>query len=342
MIVPPDPFADVPVPRAACRSTIVIPARDEAALIGRSLDALAGQRDVNGSPLAPDTFDVLVYANNCVDATADAVRAAARRHPAHAIHVAEEVLPPNVAHIGTARRAAMNAASARFAAAGISDALLAATDADSVPSPTWLAWTLREMEHADVVTGRIVVDPNEWPLLPASTREMLLEEDAYHFAIAQLRAQIDPKPHNPWPCHWQRSGPSFAVHLSAYDAVGGVPPVRTLEDIALYEALERGGARIRHSLRVRVMTSARLHSRAAGGFGARIKAWQQPGDAHRPFLVEDPSITLARLRGEDVRPPGEHPACIRAAEATAALRQLIARGVIEERATRSNVASIAG
>lgn len=342
MIAPPDPFAEVPAPRASCRVTVVIPARDEAALIGRTLAALAGQRDVDGSRLAADSFDVLVYANNCSDDTAGAVRTAAMRYPAHAIHVAQECLPPNVAHIGTARRAAMNAASARFAAAGIHDALLAATDADSVPSPTWLAWTLREMEGADVVTGRIVVDPGEWLRLPASTREMLLEEDAYHFAVTQLQTQLEPKPHDPWPRHWQRSGPSLAVHLSAYDGVGGVPAVRTLEDIALYEALERGGARIRHSLRVRVTTSARMHSRAAGGFGARIKAWQQSGDQRRPFLVEDPAVTLARLRGEDVGPPSEHAACVPAVEATAALRQVIARGVIEERATRSSVASIAG
>jgi hypothetical protein len=342
MIVPPDPFADLPAPHANCRATVVIPARDEATLIGRALDALGAQRDANGSLLAADSFDVLVYANNCTDDTAAAVRAAARRYPGHAIYVAEESLPPNVAHIGTARRAAMNAASARFAAAGICDAVLAATDADSVPSPTWLAWTLREMEQAEVVTGRIVVDPNEWRQLPASTREMLSEEDAYHFAIARLKTQFDPKPHDPWPHHWQRSGPSLAIHLSAYDAVGGVPPVRSLEDIALYDALERGGARIRHSLRVRVRTSARLHSRAAGGFGTRIKAWQQPGDIRRPLLVEDPEITLARLRGEDVGPPSEHAACVTAAEAIAALRQVIARGVIDERATRSNVASIAG
>jgi hypothetical protein len=292
--------------------------------------------------LPPEFFDVLVYANNCTDDTADAVRAAALRHPAQAIYLAEECLPQNVAHIGTARRAAMNAASARFAAAGITDAVLAATDADSVPSPTWLSWTLREMETADVVTGRIVVDPNEWKTLPASTRAMLREEDAYHFAIAQLETQLNPKAHDPWPRHWQRSGPSLAVHLSAYDAVGGVPPVRTLEDIALYDALKRGGARIRHSLRVRVLTSARLQSRAGGGFGSRIREWHQAGDADRTLLVEDPEITLARLRGEDAGPPSEYPACVPAAEATAVLRQAIARGVIEDCATRNSVASIAG
>jgi glycosyltransferase involved in cell wall biosynthesis len=342
VIVPLDPFAAVPAPHAACRITVVIPARDEAALIRRTLDALAGQRDVDGSRFAPATFDVLVYANNCFDETAEAVRAAAREHRDYAIYVAEESLPPNVAHIGTARRTAMNAAAARFAAAGMTDAVLATTDADTVPSPTWLAWTLREMEHVDVVTGRIRVDPVDWRALPETTRDMLVEEDRYHLAIAQLKTQLDPRPYDPWPRHWQRSGPSFAVRHAAYDAAGGVPPVRTLEDIAFYDALDRSGARIRHSLRVRVATSARFQSRAAGGFGARIRAWHGLGELYRRLRVEDPEITIARLRGEDVGAPSEYPACVPAAEATSVLRQLIARGVSDERATRSNVSSIAG
>jgi hypothetical protein len=337
-----DPFATVPALRPGCRATVVVPARDEALRIGPALEALARQRDIDGSPLAADRFDVLVYANNCSDATADVVRAVARRHPAHAIHIAEEWLPPNVAHIGTARRAAMQAARARFSAAGIDDGVLVATDADTVPAPAWLAWTLREMETADAVMGRILIDANEWRRLPQPVRDMLTDENAYHFAIARLKTLIDPKPYDPWPRHWQRSGPSFALRTAAYDLAGGVPPVRTLEDIALYDALERTGARIRHSLRVRVTTSARLESRAAGGFGARVKAWSELQEPHRPLLVEDPATTVARLRGEDVGPPNKQPLTVTAAEATAVLRQLIARGVSDDRATRNNVASIAG
>jgi glycosyltransferase involved in cell wall biosynthesis len=336
------PFVAIPAPHPDCRVTVVIPARDEAAYVGRAIDALCNQRDLDGSPFSPQRFDVLVYANNCVDDTVSVVRAAARRYSRYAVHLAEESLPPNVAHIGTARRAAMNAASARFACAGITDAVLAATDADSVPSPVWLAWTLREMQHVDVVTGRITVDQDEWRMLPASTRAMLRAEDIYQFAVARLGGLLDPKPHDPWPRHWQRSGPSLAVRLAAYDAVGGVPPVRMLEDVALYDALERRGARIRHSLHVRVTTSARLQSRAPGGFGARIKAWNEKAGEHRRLLVEDPDITLARLRGEGAGSPSEHKAYVPAAEATAVLRQVIARGVSADRATRNNVESIAG
>jgi glycosyltransferase involved in cell wall biosynthesis len=337
-----DPFADLPVVDAACRATIVIPARDEAARIAQTLTALATQRDLDGSPLDPRTFDVLVYANNCSDRTADAARAAARCFPQFTLHVAEETLPPNVAHIGTARRAAMHAASARYARAGIADAILCATDADTLAAPQWLAWTRREMTGADAVLGRILTDPLELQLLPEATRTMLAQENAYHFAIAQLHALLQPQSHDPWPRHWQRSGPSFAVRLAAYDAVGGVPPVRTLEDIALYDALVAAGARMRHSLRVRVTTSARVRARAAGGFGERIGAWSARDSAAAGFHVEDPEITLARLYGEPVGPPDTYPATVPATIATAVLRQAIGRGVSVAFATRSSVASIAG
>ncbi len=333
-----DPFATVPPPHPTTRVTVVIPAHNEAAHIERALAALNAQRDTDGTPLAPSCYDVLIYANNCDDDTA----AIARRFATHAsctIAVAEEHLPANVAHIGTARRAAMNAASARLTAAGITDGILAATDADTVVTPTWIAWTLREMERADVVTGRILVDSDDWAAFPCAVRTMLAEENTYQFACARLATIVAPDPADPWPRHWQRSGPSFAVRVDAYERAGGVPPVRTLEDVALYDALERTGARIRHSLRVRVSTSGRLHARAPGGFADRISTWNERcAAAPMPLYVEDPAVTVARLRGESVAAVPLVPV----ADALEALRQLIARGASAERATRANVASIAG
>jgi len=316
-----NPFAPIPAPRAECRATVVIPARNEADGIGQTLAALIAQRDLDGRPLDPRSFDVLVYANNCTDATAGIVRSIARRHPEHAIYVAVQSLPAKVAHIGTARRAAMNAAAARFAGAG-GDPILCATDADTTAAPTWLAWILREMQTADVVTGRILIEPHGWAALPSHTQRMLHQENAYQFALAQLSTLLDPKPHDPWPRHWQRSGPSLAVRVAAYNAVGGVPPVRALEDIALYDALAAHGARIRHSLRVRVTTSARFGFRAPGGFGARISEWSSLSAPDLPLLVEHPDSTWERLLGGAC----ERRAPVPAAEATAALRTLIAHG----------------
>jgi cellulose synthase/poly-beta-1,6-N-acetylglucosamine synthase-like glycosyltransferase len=320
------------------RATVVIPAHDEAAHVERTLAALVAQRVPSGALLDPRTFDVLVYANNCSDATADVVRAFAARHRAYAIHVVEEWLPPGAAHVGTARRAAMNAAAARLSHAP--DAVLAGTDADTVVAPLWLASTLEEMRRADVVTGRILIDRAEWDALPVHTRRMLSEENAYHFALTQLACRLDPQPHDPWPRHWQRSGPSFAVRVAAYRDAGGVPAVPVFEDIALYDALERRGARIRHSLRVRVVTSARFGSRAAGGFGTRIAAWSVLTEPASPLLVEHPDVTIARLCRVPAAAPA-HP-FVPATLATEVLRQMLARASSIERATRASVASIAG
>ncbi len=139
MIAPGDPFALVPPPLPSCRATIVIPARDEAARIGRTLEALALQTAIDGSPMPPDRFDVLVYANDCSDGTANVVRAHARGFPQLALHVADEVLPPSGAQLATTRHVAMYAASASFHAAGIDYAVLCATDDNTIQAPAWLA-----------------------------------------------------------------------------------------------------------------------------------------------------------------------------------------------------------
>lgn len=309
-------FGHVPRARADCRLTVVIPARDEAATIERTLAALAAQRTLRGDPLDGATYDVLVYANNCTDATAECVRAFARgRQPR--IFVAEERLAGEHAHVGTARKRAMDAAAARYG--NRRRAVLAATDADTRPAADWVAATLAEIAAADAVMGRIFVDRSDWNALPLHTRRMLLDEDAYQLALARVRALLVPREHDPWPHHWQRSGPSFALTVEAYRRAGGVPPLPALEDIALYDALVQSGARIRHSPRVRVWTSGRTLARARGGFGTRIAAWNE-GAAGAELLVEHPDDTLARLTGTAL--PGRAPLPARAA--TQLLRQYAA------------------
>jgi cellulose synthase/poly-beta-1,6-N-acetylglucosamine synthase-like glycosyltransferase len=335
-----DPFAGVPLD-ASCALSVVIPAQNEADHVVATLAALVDQRDATGAPLAPASFDVLVFANNCSDATADVVRAFAAAHPAHAIHVAEASFPPTVAHIGTARRTAMSAAAARFERAG-REGILAATDADTVVAPRWIDATLDEMRHADAVLGRILVDRGHEASLPEHTRRMLREENTYQFHVAHLESAIDPAFYGAWPRHWQRSGPSFAVRVSAYERAGGVPPVRVLEDIALYRALVRCGTRMRHSLRVRVTTSARVVPRADGGFGTRVAEWNATGASGAPLLVERPDLTLARVLRRDDRVATDPRDLVPVAEATAALRQMIGSGAIAARATRKSVASMAG
>jgi hypothetical protein len=275
--------------------TVAIPARDEEPLIGRSLAALAAQRDLDGLPLAPGTFDVLVFANGCRDGTARAAREAAAAAPGLRAHVVEGTLPADAAHIGTARKLVMDAAARRFERAGRIDALIASTDADSEADPFWIAWTLIEARTVDAVTGRIALGAVDRGGMHAAARGLYLREAAYRRTVAGLEAAHDPLPEDPAPRHGQHFGASFAVCVRAYRAAGGVPPLRALEDVALYEALLRVDARVRHSPHVKVTTSPRLDARAHGGFSTFLGDLDDLGRRGEPWLVDDPRDTLARI-----------------------------------------------
>jgi len=112
---------------------VVVPARNAADTLGRTLDGLAAQ------DLARD-FEVIVVDNASTDGTAEIARA----HPS-----VRRVVPGGGGSAGAARNAG---------AAGAMAAALAFTDADCVPSPGWLAAGLRALERADLVQGR--VDPD--------------------------------------------------------------------------------------------------------------------------------------------------------------------------------------
>ena len=57
-------------PSNACSICVVIPARDEADSIQCTLLALARQRDLAGNPIALESYEVILLANNCRDGTA--------------------------------------------------------------------------------------------------------------------------------------------------------------------------------------------------------------------------------------------------------------------------------
>ncbi|MFV4649383.1 hypothetical protein ACNJUT_22570, partial [Mycobacterium tuberculosis] len=87
----------------------------------------------------------------------------------------------------------------------------------------------------------------------------------YQQLAAELDARMDPEAHDPWPRHNQNCGASAAVTATAYRAIGGLPPRPVGEDRALFEMLRRIDGKIRHSLEVQVVTSARTDGRASGG-----------------------------------------------------------------------------
>ena len=104
----------LPAPSALCRAVVVIPARNEAASLTATLDALRLQVSANGEPLEAGSYEVLLLLNNCTDNSVEVAEQYAAHHPGFALHVVSCSLEPERAHVGTARRMLMDAACARL------------------------------------------------------------------------------------------------------------------------------------------------------------------------------------------------------------------------------------
>ena len=269
----------------------MVPVRDEAAALPSLVRALAAQQGVAGA-----SWEVLLLLNNCTDGSRDVARALGARYPGVPLHVATVELAAGEAHVGTARRIAMDAAAARLVSVGAPSGVICSTDADSRPAPDWLAETVGELAAGvDAVTGRIVLDAADRAALPRSARRALLLDIGYRRALEALRDLYAPTPHDPFPRHHQHFGASFAVRADAYLRAGGLPPVRSSEDVALYHALLQSGARVRHSYRVRVTTSGRRQGRAQRGLADVLAAWSTSSAEPRVEPAADAEARIARL-----------------------------------------------
>ena len=257
---------------------VAIPAYNEAAQVERCLAALAMQRDEAGAPVPSGAFEILIFANNCSDATAEVARAFATLVP-HPVTVVEEQLQPGTQSAGWARKRAMDLAADRLADRGGAGIILT-TDADSCVAPTWFAATMREFDTGvDCVAGYIDANPFELVGLGRAFLGRGRLEDAYLRLVAEIYARCDARAHNPWPNHRVSSGASLAVTLEAYTAIGGLPPRPVGEDAALTETLDRAGFRVRHSMDVSVSTSCRLDGRAQGGAADTMRLRHAEPDA---------------------------------------------------------------
>ena len=242
-------------------TVVAVPARDESERIGACLSALLDQRDLDGSPLQPGAVRIVVFANNCRDRTAEIARRAGDR-----IEVVEADLPASICNAGTARRGAMEAASAMLSHG---DGLICTTDADSRARPDWIARLWRAVENgAEAVAGAVDFEPDEIGSLPFSDARR--EESRYSGLQAEIVALADPQAHNPWPNHIWAWGANLAVTASAYRRVGGLPPEPLAEDRAFVERLHRHDVPVRHCLDARVWTSGRRVGRAAGGLASLV------------------------------------------------------------------------
>lgn len=217
---------------------VIVPAFDEAAGIGATLDALAAQTDRD--------FRLVVVDNASTDGTADVVRA----HPMPA-----EIVDEPQRGTGAAADTGMRHAVARGATH------LARTDADCLPAADWTARVRAAFTDLDLVAGRLLPRTDEG--LPGWQRGVLVGAVAVAAAFGRFR------PGNRVPGalgpYVMSAGCNMAITAELYGAAGGFPRTRIQdvhEDRALVNAVRPLTARYGYRRDVVVRGSSR-----------RVRAW---------------------------------------------------------------------
>ena len=256
-----------PVLSVRPQTVVAIPVKDEVDRLPLCLDALAGQTGVPFEEVA-----VVLLLNNCTDGTDEVVRQLAPLAPYRTeMHIV--TLEKAFANAGWARRLSMDAAAELVAPGGV----ILTTDADTIVDEDWIEQNRREIgEGLDAVAGYVMADPMELMELPETILERGRMEWQYQQLVAELQSRADAEAHDPWPRHNQNCGASAAVTLEAYRRIGGLPPIPVGEDRALFEMIRRIDGKIRHSLDVHVVTSARTDGRALGGLSDAIRLRGDP------------------------------------------------------------------
>jgi hypothetical protein len=269
------------------RPVVAVPAKNEAERLPTLLSALAQQTWIAKSN---EPLHVVIALNNCDDHSAEI--ATSTPYDGLRLHILTVQLPPPWAHVGSARRLAMNGA---FDVGG-PNSILFSTDADASPAVDWIEASLRVIRcGADLVGGSIIGDKGEEAQLGKGFLRRARRHLEYACLVDHLTSLIDPDPHDPWPRHVDHTGASLAVRGDVYNAVGGIPPIPFREDVAFVSSAVAKGYRLRHPLDVRVGVSARLDGRARGGMADCLKAWVAAEAEGQPQLVDDAAAVLSSL-----------------------------------------------
>jgi hypothetical protein len=297
---------------------VAVPARNEAKRLPCLLQALNEQQP--WSPTAQPLPVVLVL-NNTTDESVTVVRNLAPTLTRITLHLVETTFDPLVAHVGSARRLAMETAAGLVG----TESVILTTDADAVPADDWVLQNLRAIDSgADIVGGRIIGDPVEEAQLGPGFQRRAGKYATYAMLCDELAASIDPTLHDPWPRHQDHTGGSIAVRADVYHAVGGMPALPFREDIGFVSRVLRAGYDLVHPITVSVTVSARTEGRAPGGMADCVKSWLADEEEGKSILVESPqSVEQRLLQRREIRSrAGATPA-----EIAALLEELAASGL---------------
>jgi len=237
--------------RKSWRVAVVVPACNEEATIAGCIATLLAAR-AHAQRIA-STWIVIV-ADSCTDRTVELAR--------HALGKAGEVIECRVQSSGAARRVGVKAALARFAAHDPRSTWIANTDADTYVPADWLEVQLGYAARGySGVAGIVGFDSRS----EAAPEVMRVFESNYLLAADGSHAHVH--------------GANVGVRADAYVAVDGWSCRALAEDHCLWERLRRAGCRLLASTRSVVVTSARLHGRARGGFADTLRARLEAADA---------------------------------------------------------------
>ncbi len=273
---------------------IVIPVKDEEEYIFNTLSAFNDQQNIDSSILDQNTFEILVLANNCTDRSVEIIKNFQKTNPQLNIYLDEICLMKEQANIGYVRKILMETAFLRLYhnAGGI----ILTTDGDSTVSQKWIAQNNLEIQNgADAVGGRILFYPQEIDNMDQFAYDFYVKDERYQLLLAKLETIILKKEGDPNPRHHQHFNGSFAITTHCYSKSGGLPDVEHLEDMAFYEKLNLIDARVRHSNKVIVHTSARFAGRTEIGLSNQLTEWKNRGNLSEKFIVESANSTIGKL-----------------------------------------------
>lgn len=242
---------------------ICVPARNEAERLPAFLEAVAKQD-------WPGLICISIAVNNTTDDSLEKIAVAKALYADRLdIQVAVADFPAELAHAGSARRLAMTEGLRHLP--NLETGVLVSSDADVRPPADWLRNIVAAfVRGADLVGGKIVIDEEREPL---HQRVAALRQawDDYWTQVREIEDRIDPLDWDPAPRHGDHTGASLAIRAGLYVACGGVPLMRTGEDLALVRAAVAKGGRLVHPADVHVLVSPRTDGRADGGMAAAMR-----------------------------------------------------------------------